>query len=199
MAARKSAQKEKMAKHAPVPSMDDASALFLASPRASSLPIKAKVVKTEKENDLVSLITLDIQLPMAMPGQFVMAWVPGMDEKPMSVAEVKPSLQLAIARAGPCSKKLAEAKVGDVMFVRGPLGKPFWPSGKSWLMVGGGYGFAPLRYMARVGLENGCSVQSICGARNSGLLMKEAPGKNVQTTDDGSRGVKGNVIVALEP
>jgi dihydroorotate dehydrogenase electron transfer subunit len=122
-----------------------------------------------------------------------------MDEKPMSVAEVRPSLQLAIARAGPCSKKLAELKSGECIYVRGPLGKPFWPVGKRWLMVGGGYGFAPLRYLARVGLESGMEVESICGARSKGLLMKNAPGKNYQTTDDGSAGVKGNVITALEP
>lgn len=165
----------------------------------SSLPIRARVIKTERENELVSLLTLDVPMPQALPGQFVMAWLPGMDEKPMSVAEVKPSLQLAIARAGPCSKKLADTPVGGTIYVRGPLGKPFWPVGKKWLMVGGGYGFAPLRYLARKGMEDGVEVQSICGARSKGLLMKEAPGKNHVCTDDGSAGKKGNVITALEP
>ncbi|MCL6089395.1 MAG: dihydroorotate dehydrogenase electron transfer subunit [Candidatus Marsarchaeota archaeon] len=163
------------------------------------LPIRAKVLKNEKENSLVSLLTLDLQMPHAMPGQFLMAWQPGMDEKPMSIAENRPSVQLAIAAAGPCSKKLAETKAGEYIYVRGPLGKPFWPAGKKWLMVGGGYGFAPLRFLARVGMENGAKVESICGARTKGLLMKAGPGKNYQTTDDGSAGTKGNVIAALGP
>lgn len=165
----------------------------------SLLPIRAKVLKNEKENSLVSLLTLDLQMPDAQPGQFVMAWRPGMDEKPMSIAETKPSVQLAIAAAGPCSKKLSEIKAGEYIYVRGPLGKPFWPVGKKWLLVGGGYGFAPLRFLARVGMESGCVVESICGARTKDLLMKEGPGKNYQTTDDGSAGTKGNVLTALEP
>lgn len=165
----------------------------------SLLPLRAKVLKNEKENALVSLLTLDLQMPDAQPGQFLMAWRPGMDEKPMSIAEVKPSVQLAIAAAGPCSKKLSETKAGEYIYVRGPLGKPFWPVGKKWLVVGGGYGFAPLRFLARVGMENGCAVESICGARTKDLLMKAGPGKNHQTTDDGSAGTKGNVLTALEP
>ena len=46
-------------------------------------------------------------------------------------------------------------------------------------------------------MENGCAVESICGARSKELLMKEGPGKNHQTTDDGSAGTKGNVLVVL--
>lgn len=160
---------------------------------------RAKVVKTERENEQVSYITLDLQMPEAQPGQFVMAWLPGQDEKPMSVAEVKPSLCLAIARAGPVSTQLADLKAGQTMFIRGPLGKPFTPRGKHWLLVGGGYGFAPLRFWARLGLERGAHVESICGARHKGFVMKPGPGVNHVTTDDGSMGVKGNVLAVLEP
>jgi len=164
-----------------------------------SEPIRARVLKNEDENELVSLITLDVQMPHAQPGQFVMAWCPGMDEKPISVAEVKPSLQLAIAKVGPCSKKLGNSKVGEYIFVRGPLGKPFWPVGKRWLLVGGGYGCAPMRFLARVGVEGGMEVESVNGARCKALLMKSGAGKFHVTTDDGSAGEKGNVMAALEP
>ncbi len=163
-------------------------------------PIRAKVKKTQEENEKVSLLTLDVRMPDARPGQFVMAWLPSFaDEKPMSIAEIKPSLQLAIARAGPCSEKMADLKAGDELFVRGPFGRPYEPHGKRWLLVGGGYGFAPLRFLARLGIESGIQVESVNGARSKALLMKSAPGKNVQTTDDGSAGIKGNVITALEP
>ena len=167
----------------------------------SLTPARVKVIRVESENSLVSLLTLDMQMPHAQPGQFVMVWSPGQDEKPMSIAETKPSLQLAIAKAGPCSKKLAESKPGEFLWVRGPLGKPFWPVGKKWLLIGGGYGFAPLRFLARVGMENGAQVETICGARTKDLLMKPLAGigKSHITTDDGSAGVKGNVLVALEP
>ncbi len=163
-------------------------------------PIRAKVKKAQSENSKVSLLTLDISLPDAKPGQFVMAWLPDAgDEKPMSIAEIKPSLQLAIARAGPCSTKMADLAVGEELYVRGPFGKPYGPEGKKWLMVGGGYGFAPLRFMARLGIEAGAQVESINGARSKDLLMKAAPGVNHVTTDDGSAGLRGTVLTALEP
>ena len=163
------------------------------------MPIRARVLKNEPENELVSLLTLDVQMPHAKPGQFVMAWSPGMDEKPISVAEVEPSLQLAIAKVGPCSKKLGNAKAGEFIFVRGPLGKPFWPVGKRWILVGGGYGCAPMRFLARVGLENGMEVESVNGARCKALLMRSGAGKFHITTDDGSAGETGNVLTILEP
>jgi hypothetical protein len=141
---------------------------FAHPSQLSSLPMRAKVINSERENDIVTLLTLDLNMPNAKPGQFVMAWVVGMDEKPISIAETKPSLQLAVAAVGPCSKKLAEAKIGETIFVRGPLGKPFSPIGKRWVLVGGGYGFAPLRFLARIGIESGCKV------RISKQLMMEA-------------------------
>ncbi|PIT84599.1 dihydroorotate dehydrogenase electron transfer subunit [Candidatus Micrarchaeota archaeon CG10_big_fil_rev_8_21_14_0_10_45_29] len=159
--------------------------------------IIAKVQKAEKETEQVSLLTLDISIN-AQPGQFVMAWLPGTEEKPMSVANASP-LQLAIADAGEASKKMASLKKGDILMVRGPYGKAFSPKGKKWLMVGGGYGFAPLRFLAKEGIKKGAQIQSIIGARSKKYLMKEAPGKNHFTTDDGSAGEKGNVMAVLEP
>jgi len=159
--------------------------------------IIAKVEKNEQETAQVSLLTFNISIP-AKPGQFVMAWLPGAEEKPMSIANASP-LQIAIADAGQASKKMAEMKKGETLFIRGPYGKPFSPKGKNWLMVGGGYGFAPLRFLAKEGIKKGANIQSIIGARSKKFLMQEAPGKNYFTTDDGSAGEKGNVMAALEP
>jgi dihydroorotate dehydrogenase electron transfer subunit len=134
----------------------------------------------------------------AKPGQFLMCWLVGEEEKPMSIANAKP-LQIAIANAGPASKKMANLKEGEFLYVRGPYGKPFEPKGKNWLMVGGGYGFAPLRFLAKEGEKSGAKSTSIIGARTKNYLMGKAPGKNIFTTDDGSFGEKGNVLAALEP
>jgi dihydroorotate dehydrogenase electron transfer subunit len=154
-------------------------------------------VKNEKETKQVSLLTFDISID-AKPGQFVMAWLAGEDEKPMSIANASP-LQLAIANAGKASGKLANTKAGDCIYVRGPYGKGFEAKGKKWLMVGGGYGFAPLRFLAKEGGKSGAKVSSIIGARSKEYLMNGATGKNYITTDDGSAGKKGNVLVELEP
>lgn len=159
--------------------------------------IAAKVVKNQKETAQVSRLTFAISLD-AKPGQFVMCWVPGQDEKPMSIANASP-LQIAVADAGPVSKLISGVKAGDTLYIRGPYGKPFEPKGKKWLLVGGGYGFAPLRFLARIGEKSGIKLHSIIGARSKDYLMQEAPGKNYFTTDDGSAGEKGNVMVVLEP
>ncbi|MFH1306864.1 MAG: dihydroorotate dehydrogenase electron transfer subunit [Candidatus Micrarchaeota archaeon] len=163
------------------------------------LPKKSKIIKIEKENSNTSLLTFDISLKNASPGQFVMVWLPGVDEKPMSIAANKPNLQLSIAKLGAVSTKLAESKANDILYIRGPYGKPFAPLGKRWILVGGGCGFAPLRYLAYYAKENKIYTESIIGARTADLCMLPAPGKNHITTDDGSKGVKGNVLVALEP
>ncbi len=162
------------------------------------VPIKAKITKKTKENDRVVTLEFDVKMPNAIPGQFVMLWLPGMEEKPMSISETSPRLSLTIADAGAASKKMTECKAGDVLHLRGPLGKGFTKKGKRWLMVGGGYGFAPLRYMARVGKDDGKEVEAVLGARSKNALLLPAKCKMHVTTDDGSEGVKGNVIVEMD-
>ena len=126
--------------------------------------IRAKVTKTKKENVQLTTLTFDISLE-AKPGQFVMCWIPPDNEKPMSIANDSP-LQISVANAGPTSKKISELKIGDYLYIRGPYGKPFLQKGKKWLMVGGGYGFAPLRFMAKQGIKQKFEVHSILGARS---------------------------------
>ncbi len=162
------------------------------------LPIKTKVLKAEKENEKVIRLTLGLQLSGAQPGQFVMVWVPGVDEKPISISESKPTLEICVANAGPASEKIASLKAGDEIFIRGPLGHGFEQKGRKWLMVGGGYGFGPLRFLARVGKDNGKSVEAILGARTKSLLMKKAVCETCFVTNDGSEGKTGTSVDELE-
>jgi len=155
------------------------------------------VAKAEKENDIVTTLTFDIGLPGAQPGQFVMLWLPGMDEKPYGVAGISP-LRISVGARGPFSNKLAAMKKGERVWVRGPYGKGFELKGKRILLVGGGYGFGPLRFLAEAAKKKKISATAICGARNKGLLMEPAVCKTIFTTDDGSQGVKGNVLVAMK-
>jgi dihydroorotate dehydrogenase electron transfer subunit len=159
---------------------------------------KATIIKKKQETDNVCYFTFDISIN-AKAGQFVMAWLAGEDEKPFSVANNSP-FELAIANVGPISKKITSLNIGDSLFIRGPFGKPFRPIGKKWLLVGGGYGFAPLRFLARQGIKKNCSIDCIIGARSKNLLMQPIIHKNIRnffTTDDGSKGIKGNVLIPL--
>ena len=61
------------------------------------------------------------------PGQFVMVWVPGVDEIPMSISSHKSNGEWAITvkDVGDCTNSIHQLKVGDYIGVRGPLGNFF--------------------------------------------------------------------------
>ena len=173
----------------------------------------ATVKKMEKENDIVKTFTFDISMPSAVPGQFVMVWLPGFeDEKPYSLAGSKP-LMISVGARGPFSHAVCNLKAGSKAWVRGPYGRGFELKGKRILnakhsragrrsgrilLVGGGYGFAPLRFLAAQAKKRGIAAIAVCGARSKGLLMKPATCKTIFTTDDGSAGIKGNVLAGMK-
>ena len=159
--------------------------------------ISAKIVKKEKETDAVTSFTLDAEMPNASPGQFVMLWLPGFDEKPYSVAGVSP-LEICVAATGPFGKMLCGKKIGDTVMARGPYGKGFEARGKNALLVGSGYGFAPLRFLALLLKKKGIAATAICGAAGRGLLMKEAECRTIFATEDGSFGVEGSALDAMK-
>lgn len=160
------------------------------------LPKTATITKAEKENKIVTTFTFDMKLN-ATPGQFVMLWLPGFGEKPFSIAGNSP-LKISVGARGPFSNKLCSLKIGGKAWLRGPYGRGFELKGKKILLVGGGYGFAPLRFLADEAKKKKISATAICGARSRDLLMKPASCKTIFTTDDGSFGAKGNVLAAME-
>lgn len=160
------------------------------------LPKPAIITKAEKENEIVTTFTFDMKLG-ATPGQFVMLWLPGFDEKPFSLAGASP-LRITVGARGPFSNRLCSLKKGERVWVRGPYGRGFELKGKKILLVGGGYGFAPLRFLASEAAKKKISATAVCGARSKSLLMKPAACKTIFTTDDGSGGLKGNVLAGME-
>lgn len=165
-----------------------------------ALPMRAEINSSKKENSIVTTLSLVLQdqLPsVPYPGQFFMLWLPGFDEKPYSVAAVSP-LSFSIGARGPFSHRLSSLKKGDFVWLRGPYGRGFELKGKKILLVGGGYGFAPLRFLASEAKKAGISATAICGARNASLLMKPAACKTIYATDDGSEGIKGSALYAAE-
>ena len=157
----------------------------------------ATVTNAEKENDIVTTLTFDLGMAGAGPGQFLMLWLPGEDEKPYGIAGISP-LRISVGARGPFSKKLCSMKKGGKVWLRGPYGHGFELKGKKILLVGGGYGFGPLRFLADAAKKRKISAVAVCGARSAGLLMKPASCKTIFTTDDGSKGTKGNVLVAMK-
>jgi dihydroorotate dehydrogenase electron transfer subunit len=167
------------------------------------LPQALRIVEIKVENTTTKTFILDGSLS-ADPGQFVMAWLPGLEDKPFSLANADP-IKLTIAAVGPFSRTLFQLQVGDFLWVRGPLGQGFQlppvPGGHV-LLMGGGYGVAPILFLARQALAADCQVSMIIGARSaSGLLLVddfEALDILLRlTTEDGSAGQQGVVTDAI--
>jgi dihydroorotate dehydrogenase electron transfer subunit len=115
------------------------------------------------------------------------------------------TLDIAVAVQGRGTKWLSERRRHDVVDLVGPLGKPFAlpREGVSCLLVGGGYGSAPLFMLAQELRERGCRVDMVIGAASEpklfGVLeLKRLASALTITTDDGSSGVPGRVTDVLD-
>lgn len=169
------------------------------------LPKTVRITEIIEETRAVKTFVLDAGIPAAEPGQFVMLWLPNVDEKPISIASPSP-LTLTVARVGPFSMTLHECGVGDLIGWRGPFGRPYHLySEKPAILVGGGYGGAPLHYLASHALDSGLLPEQIIvalGARRRDYLIYvdrfRALGlPPIIATDDGSVGYKGYVTDAV--
>jgi dihydroorotate dehydrogenase electron transfer subunit len=147
------------------------------------------------ETKRIKTFILDLEVK-AIPGQFGMLWIPGVDEKPMSLSYTNGNMGVTILKLGPFSQKMHELKIGDRIGVRGPLGRGYKVIGDKLLIVGGGVGIAPLAPLVENALEAGKGITAIIGAMTSEELlfekrMKKAGAEVLVATDDGTAGHKG--------
>ena len=164
----------------------------------SRLPKTYHIVDIKQETEQVRSFTFDGSLG-AKPGQFVMVWLPGHDEIPMSVAyDDGAHTRLTFFAVGDTTNKLAESRVGDLVGLRGPFGTFYeWDAGDHIVLVAGGYGAAPMFFVASEAVDHGCTLEAIVGARGKEhlLYLEELESlKHVSlhvSTDDGSMGHKG--------
>jgi dihydroorotate dehydrogenase electron transfer subunit len=114
------------------------------------------------------------------------------------------TIQFVVAAHGPGTRWLLEQQPGQSLDLVGPLGTPFpLPAGPApAVLVGGGYGTAPLIPLAHALLAGGSPVEIVLGAATASRLFGEvvarrAVGEVTVTTDDGSAGVAGLVTDVL--
>ena len=167
----------------------------------ASLPQAVHIRGIASESAKVKTLVLDHSFEAA-PGQFVMVWLPGLDEKPFSLVQADPVI-LTVARVGPFSTAVHALRTGEKLWLRGPLGRPFRlpvspPSSSPGrlLLIGGGYGVAPMHFLARRALEAGWEVRMIIGAQTAADVIFAGRfgslGAEVSiTTEDGSQGLQG--------
>ncbi|HLD21602.1 MAG TPA: dihydroorotate dehydrogenase electron transfer subunit [Patescibacteria group bacterium] len=165
-------------------------------------PRIATLISSKKEAENVRSFTFAFSKLHSAPGQFVMLWIPGIDQKPFSIAEdTEKTFTVTVFKIGTFTNKLWTFKKGDQIGVSGPFGKPYqWKPQTHIIAVGGGYGAAPLAYLLRKATENKCTVELLLGARRKNLLLytKKFPKQTAVATDDGSAGHKGFVTELLE-
>lgn len=131
------------------------------------------------------------------PGQFVMVWLPGVDEKPMAISYWKKDEFAFTSQAvGKFTDALDKLRKGDRLGIRGPYGNSFSIKSNA-CVVAGGVGLSSLSTLIDA-LKNPMIVY---GARSKEHLiyLNRYKNKNVSiTTDDGSYGRKGFTTDALK-
>ncbi len=144
----------------------------------------------------------------ASPGQFVIIRLHEKGERiPLSLADIDPvegTISLIVMAVGKTTTELSGYEAGEeILDLCGPLGMPtnIETAGRV-ILVGGGFGVAPLYPIARAFKSTGNRVTVIMGARSGDLLIYEQEMRGVSdkvlvTTDDGSKGIKGTVTTAL--
>ncbi len=133
------------------------------------------------------------------PGQFIMVWIPGIDEKPYTISfHSKEKFAITIEAKGIFSKKAIAMEKGDLVGIRGPFGNGFdIKSQGQKAVVAGGCGMAPLAPLVE-NLDK--DTIFIHGARTREYILYPDRFKieRLFCTDDGSFGHKGLVTDLLE-
>lgn len=105
---------------------------------------------------------------------------------------------------GPASRELVALQPGDTVDITPPLGRGFPApaelAGRRLLLVGGGFGVAPLHFLARLldALSVSAGYTLVYGGRTAMDLEMEVVenlrGNVLPSTDDGSRGFHGTCV-----
>jgi dihydroorotate dehydrogenase electron transfer subunit len=128
-------------------------------PTRTLAPLGRRLTSVVERRDYgpYTVLTVNDDGPAPDPGQFYMLtaaerWGGGEDERPFlprafSVMRARDGeLEFLLEDVGPGTRRLAELRGGDEIWLLGPLGRGFQPprDGRRPVLVGGGVGIAPL-------------------------------------------------------
>lgn len=150
------------------------------------------------------------QAAKAVPGQFLSLFTDDPSKllpRPISICEIdvwRERLRLVyrVTGEGTGTSQFSKLTAGDKIAFIGPLGNGFpleKAEGKRVFLIGGGIGVPPILELAKQ--IPACEKQIIAGYRDQNIFLEEefrAAGTLTVATEDGSKGVKGNVLDAIE-
>lgn len=150
----------------------------------------------------------------AQPGQFMSVGVKtagAILRRPFSIYSVSRhgpwagTIEIVFDVVGPGTEWLSTLAKHDVVDLVGPLGRgfPIPQQDVECLLVGGGYGAAPLLYLAQKLQQEGMRVHMVLGAGTQERLFNVIEAKRLSataafTTDDGTFGTQGRVTDVME-
>jgi dihydroorotate dehydrogenase electron transfer subunit len=157
------------------------------------------ILSVKTESPTVKTYTLEDKFcAKARPGQFLMLWIPGVDEIPLSVMDAENGkVSVSVKSLGDATRHLHSMKRGEVVGVRGPFGNCFAENSGKILMVGGGTGTAPLVFLAKCLAAKAKQLSFVVGAKTKTELLflnelnAACTEKSViTTTEDGTYGLQ---------
>lgn len=161
-------------------------------------PVNVVITKVVEETPTIRTFFFDTSFEPE-PGQFVMAWIRGVDEIPMALSCDN---AITVQKVGQATSSLFELCEGDSIGIRGPFGNGFRIKGDNILLVAGGVGAAPLAPLAEKASLQGLKVTTLLGAKTKEELIFrerfEAAGKVMVATDDGTAGKHGYVTQLID-
>jgi len=173
--------------------------------------VSAPIISTSQVMPGVYLIWLESPqiASEARPGQFVMVRCGEGSEcllrRPLSIHQLSNQNKLALlfTVAGKGTHWLSQRQAGNKLDLLGPLGNGYsiQPNSHTLLLVAGGIGIAPLRFLAQDALSKGCSATLLLGASTASQLypahLLPPQIKLVTATEDGTAGKKGLITDLL--
>jgi dihydroorotate dehydrogenase electron transfer subunit len=157
-----------------------------------------RIASVKTENPTTKTYTFTDQLcAKAQPGQFLMLWIPTIDEIPLSIMNTEgTSVSVTVKNVGDATRHLHQMKRGDTIGVRGPFGNHFTQNSGKVLLVAGGTGTAPLLFLAKQLATHSKRLSFIVGAktRNELLFLNQleplCTEQPTAITEDGTYGIK---------
>lgn len=179
--------------------------------RSNTNPLRIIEVADDRNEseEVKSLFFRDDQCRSAKPGQYIMVWIPGIDEVPMSLSRIDEQgvSSITFKRVGEGTDALFKTVSGDLLGIRGPYGNWFQPVNGKCLVVGGGTGLASLFPLLKQLVLLGSSVTCVYGAKTAQQLLfrddlmkllSSSIHQLILTTEDGSQGRQGVATSVLQ-